>query len=363
MTEHINFCFKTPKTAMLICLAGMAMIGIIAASAPAADNCVPVKTAPVEKMDLERTVQGIGTLEAIQQVVIRPEVTGVVESIHFKEGARVAKGDLLFSMDDNKIKDRLQAQQAALEEARANLENAKLVYNRRQRLYKQDLGTEEARDQARARYKALSASVDRIQAELEGIQETLADTQIKAPFDGIIGERYVDAGEWVDIGTSLAPLVQTERMKIAFTVPEKYLGQVKTDQTIKLHAPAFPDREFTGSVYFVSPLIREDTRSLMVKAYVDNSDLLLAPGGFAAVDLILETLKDRPVIPEEALVPTRTGYMVFLITESVAKGREVEIGLRQPGIVEITKGINPGQTVIQSGHIAVKEGDTVCEND
>ncbi len=385
MTEHINSWLKTanfffmeskaprgerpilwslPKITIItifFCLAAVLIIGRPFTSAKAAaNNCIPVETVKVQKMDLERTVQGIGTLEAIQQVTIRPEVNGVIESVHFQEGSRVKKGDLLFSMDDNKIIDQLQARQAALEEARANLENAELIYNRRQRLYKQKLGSEEARDEARAKYKALSATVDRIEAEIEGIKETLADTKIKAPFAGIIGERYMDPGEWVDAGTQLAPLVETDRLKIAFTIPEKYLGQAKTGQTIKLRTPAFPDREFIGSVYFVSPLIREDTRSLMVKAYVDNPNLMLSPGGFAAVELIVDILKQKPVVPEEALVPTRTGYMIYTIKDGKALGRDVKIGLRHPGTVEIRKGVTFGETIIKSGHIAVSEGDTVC---
>ncbi len=350
-----------PANPLLACMAALIFIICLPGTAKPADkDCVPVQTTTVEAMDLERKVRGIGTLEAIQQVMIRPEVSASIEAVHFKEGSRVDKGELLFSMDDDKIQKQLKARQAALEEARANLENAEIVYNRRQRLYKQDLGTEEARDEARARYKALSASVERIKAEIEGIRETLADTQIKAPFAGITGEQRVDPGEWVDVGTPLAPLVETDRLKIAFTIPERYLGQARPGQTIRLTAPAFPDQVFTGEVYFVSPLIRADTRSLMVKAYVENPKLMLAPGGFAAVDLIVETFEQRPVIPEEALVPTRTGYLVYVVEDDQAIGRDVEIGLRQPGIAEIKKGLKPGATIIQSGHIAVSDGDTVC---
>jgi len=354
-----------PALSILIgsCLLALIFTGWHPSRADADDKCVPVKTARVESHDLKLKVRGIGTLEAIQQIMIRPEVNGVIESVHFEEGRPVNKGDLLFAIDDAKIKDQLTAKQAGLAEARANLENAESVYNRRQRLFQRDLGTEEARDEARARYKALSSRVDRLKAEIAGVKETLADTRIKAPFGGVIGERYVDAGEWVNAGTQLAPLVQTGRLKIAFTVPEKYLEQVKTGQRINVHSPIVPEKEFTGTVTFVSPLIRENTRSLMIKAHIDNPEQRLAPGGFAVVDLILDVLEDRSVVPEEALIPTRTGYMVFVVQNRVARGRDIEIGLRSPGIVEIAKGVSLGETVIQSGHISVKEGDPVCEKD
>ncbi|MFW5901546.1 MAG: efflux RND transporter periplasmic adaptor subunit, partial [Thermodesulfobacteriota bacterium] len=228
----------------------------------------------------------------------------------------------------------------------------------------QDLGTEAARDEAEARFKGLSAQVERLKAEIAGTRESLADTRIKAPFDGLIGERHVDAGEWVKAGTALAPLVQVERLKIAFTVPEKYAGRVAPGQTVEVHSAAASEKMVTGSVYFASPIIRQDTRTLLVKAYVNNPEATFLPGGFASVDLVLQVMKDRPVIPEEALIPTRTGYMVFVVDQSRrARGRSVEVGLRHPGIVEITKGVKPGDTVIQAGHISVKEGDRVCERD
>ena len=347
------------------CLLGLALLtGIAPHQALAQDSCVPVQTATVETRNLKDTVRGIGTLEAIQEVVIRPEINGLLEAVHFEEGSRVEKGERLFSIDDNKIREQLNAKKAALEEARANLENARLVYNRRQRLYKQDLGTEAARDQAEARFKALSAQVERLKAEIAGTRESLADTRIKAPFDGLIGERHVDAGEWVKAGTALAPLVQVERLKIAFTVPEQYAGRVAPGQTVEVRATAAPEKKVTGSVYFASPIIRQDTRTLLVKAYIDNPDATFLPGGFASVDLVLEVMKERPVIPEEALIPTRTGYMVFVVDQSRrARGQNVEVGLRHPGTVEIIKGVKPGDTVIQAGHISVKEGDRVCVRD
>ncbi|MFO7839120.1 MAG: efflux RND transporter periplasmic adaptor subunit [Desulfosalsimonadaceae bacterium] len=345
---------------ILCCIAAMMGFAPAAQKAAAGEECIPVKTAAAQTRDLELTVPGIGTLQAIREVTIRPEINGLLESVHFAEGSPVDKGELLFVLDDNKIKEELRAKKAALQESEANLENARLVFNRRQQLYKQDLGTQAARDEAEARYKALTAKVERLKAEIAGTRESLADTRIKAPFPGFIGERYVDPGEWVSAGTRLAPLVKVKRLKIAFTIPEKYAGRAETGQSIRAASAAAPDREFSGSVYFVSPRIREDTRSLLIKAYIDNPDKTLLPGGFASVKLILEVQKDRPVIPEEALIPTRSGYMVFVVSDGKALGRDVNTGLRKPGIVEITEGLEPGETVIRSGHISVSEGDTVC---
>ncbi len=329
----------------------------------AAENCIPVQIARVQSRDLEEIVRGIGTLEAAQRVVIHPEIGGLIESVNFEEGAAVKKGDLLFTIEDDKIQDQLDAKQAALEEARANLENARLVYNRRQRLYKQELGTEESRDEARARYQALCARVKRLKAEIASIRETLDDTRIRAPFEGIMAERMVDAGQLVGTDTVLSEIVQTGRMKIAFTVPERYLGQVRKGQPVRLTTPTYPQEPFTGTVYFASPQLAPSTRSLLVKAELENPGNRLRPGGFAAVELIVDVRRNAAVIPEEALVPTRSGYMVFTVPDSRAKGRQVQIGLRRPGIVEITEGLKSGQKIIQTGHISVHEGARVCPKD
>ncbi|MCF8110586.1 MAG: efflux RND transporter periplasmic adaptor subunit [Desulfobacteraceae bacterium] len=325
-----------------------------------AESCVHVDLAKVETRSLEEVIRAIGTIKAFQNVVVHPETNGIVDSVHFKEGENVGKGDLLFTIDDAKIRAELKARQAALEEAEANRENAYLVYQRRQKLYKQDLGTQEARDEARTRYQALTAQVKRIKAEIENIQETLDDTRIRAPFDGIAGEQLVDPGQLVSTETALTSIVEIDRLKLSFTVPERYMGRVRTGQEIRVSVDAYPDKKFSGKVYFLDPQIEPSTRSLKLKARMENPDNLLRPGGFATIELITGINENVPVIPEEALIPTRKGYMVFEVRHSKAMGRDVKIGLRKPGMVEITQGLQGGETIVQAGHISLDEGDRIC---
>lgn len=324
------------------------------------ERCIPVSTATVRSRTLKETVSGIGSLEPAQHAWIRPEVAGIVEKVHFQEGQQVERGDLLFSLEDDRYRDRLQARRAALQEARAQLDNARRTYTRRQRLFEKDLGTEESRDEARTALEAARAKMDRLQAEINELQEILEDTRIRAPFDGYTGARRVDAGNWVDVGTQLVEMVQTDRLKLAFTIPERYIGRAREGQTVSIRSQAYPERAFSGSVYFVSPSIRESTRDLLIKAYVDNPGHRLKPGGFASVELTVGTRQEVPVLPEEALIATRSGYMVFVVENSRARAREVRIGLRRPGLVEIRKGLQPGQRVVRTGHISVTEGARVC---
>ncbi|MFP3982980.1 MAG: efflux RND transporter periplasmic adaptor subunit [Desulfurivibrionaceae bacterium] len=325
------------------------------------EPCISVDLKEVKTEDLEEIIPGIGGIQGFQSVVIKPEIDGIIESVHFEEGTAVEKDDLLFTIDNAKIQTELKARQAALQEARAKRKNARLVYNRRQNLFEQELGSKEARDEARTNYQALSAQVKRLKAEIENIKETLKDTHIRAPFDGTMGERLVDAGQLVNTSTSLTSIVQLDRLKIAFTVPERYLGDIEPGKEIRLTTPAYPDKHFPGTIYFVSPQIAEETRNLMVKAHADNPEDLLRPGGFVSVELISGIRENVPVIPEEALIPTREGYMVFTVEDSRAKGRDVEIGLRKPGRVEITSGLEEGETVVRAGHIDLNEDDLVCK--
>lgn len=323
-------------------------------------SCIDAELETVKTSDLEETIQSIGSIEAFQKVSVHPETDGKIVSLHFKEGAKVKDGELLFTLDDAKIRAELKARNAALEEAEANLENAGLVYERRQRLYEQNVGTEEARDEARTRYQALKAQVKRLTAEIESINETLEDTRIRAPFDGIAGGHLVDVGQVVNTNSALTSVVQVDRLEIAFTVPERYAGRIRTGQEIRVTAPGYPDKDLSGAVYFVDPQIEPVTRSLKIKARMNNPENLLRPGGFVSVELIVGIHENTPVISEEALIPTRNGYMVFVIEDSRANGREVEIGIRKPGIVEITKGLKRGETIVKAGHISLHEGAKVC---
>lgn len=323
-------------------------------------NCVNVSRATVKASDFRKSVTGIGSLRADQRVVVRPEVAGTIKEVHFQEGEKVDAGQVLFQLERVKLEKQLKARQAALQEAKANLRGAERTFRRQQQLCKRDLTSEEVRDQAQTAYEMAQAKVTRLQAEIQGIKERLEDTSVQAPFAGFIGERMVDRGEWVDIGTGLATMVQVEKLEIAFTLPERYLGQVKEGQPVRTTVQAFPDKVFSGRVFFLDPVIQDQTRSLQVKATVDNTEGMLRPGGFGQAKVIVDTHRDAAVIPEEALVPTRSGYRVFVLENSEAHLQKVEVGLRRPGQVEIVRGLEPGQRIVRAGHINLSDGAAVC---
>ena len=313
----------------------------------------------VETRRLQDTVQGVGTFEALESVGVAAEAGGRLVGVHFTEGDVVQAGDLLFTLDDAELRQQVAARRAALSEARSELENARRDLARRRELLPEGLVSQENVDRAATAVETARSRVERLQAELDRFQEMRDDTSIAAPVPGRVGARRVDVGDYVDAGQVLVELVNTQRLKISFTVPERAAVQAAAGQQVEVHADAFAERSFSGEVYFISPNIDPGTRTLQIKAWVENSDDLLRPGGFAAVDLVTGVRENALVIPEEALVPTRTGYMVFVVEDGRARKREVEIGLRKPGLVEVTSGLSAGETVVQSGHMALTEGDPV----
>jgi len=323
-------------------------------------DCVHVELVEVGQKDLPVILNGIGTLQAVQEVTVKSEIGASVQKVHFRDGQRVQEGELLVSLDAAKLQKRLQARKAGLREAEARMENAKRTYKRQQSLYDRGLGSEEARDEALTAYTAARAQVERLESEIEEIEENLLDTRIRAPFGGILGESMVESGDVVKAGSPLVPLTRNDDLEVAFTVSEKHLSQVTRGQKVSLSLPGFPDRTFNGEISFLNPVIAQGTRSLRIKATVENDKARLLPGGFASVRLTVDHRENATVIPEEALIPTRKGYMVFIVRNGKAQARNVQIGLRKPGIVEIREGVEPGASVITTGHISVQDGDRIC---
>lgn len=325
------------------------------------EDCVTVEMQEAWQEDLEVTLHGTGSLRPWQEVMITPETAGRVQEIHFREGQRVERGDLLVTLDSTKLEMQLRAAEASLREAQARKENARRNYQRQQSLYDRGVGSEEARDESRTAYEQARAQVDRLRAEIEELEETISDTRIRAPFHGELDERRIDVGDYVSPGTAMVQLVQTDRLELRFNLPERHLARAETGQQANFRVAAYPEETFTGRVEFINPLVQETTRNIRIKAAVDNPQGELRPGMYASARLIVDRREKATVIPEEALVSTRTGFMVFSVSDSRASYTEVEIGMRKPGLVEVRQGLEPGQKVITSGHIAVGDGDRVCE--
>jgi membrane fusion protein (multidrug efflux system) len=320
---------------------------------------VPVSVAEVRLETLRETVRGIGTLRAAETVEIKPEMDGIIREICFEEGQEVQRDQLLFALDDEKLDRQLAAGKAALRAARIRQDDALRLFRRMQELVERAVANQDELDDTETAYLAAEAEAARMEAEVQLLQAQLDDTRLVAPLTGVISERTVDVGDYVTAGDHLATLYRVSRMEIGFALPERYMGRIRQGQAVAVTVSAYPDREFDGRVYFVSPQVDETTRELLVKAVVENPEGLLKPGAFGTAVVTLDVREQCPVVPENALVATRTGYIVFVVNGEVARRREVSIGLRAAGTVEIRAGLTPGETVVFEGQMNLSDGTAV----
>ena len=327
---------------------------VLAAAGCNSDALEAVQAAPASTVEMARVesrlfserVQAVGQLAAAESVVIRPEVSGIVESIEFEEGQRVSAGDVLFVL-------RSDEQHAALREAEANRLLATDVFERTEKLSKVKVSAVSELTQARARVAAAEAVVDLARVNLER-------TRVVAPFDGALGARSVSPGDWVDSDVALVQIDAVDRLQLQFSLPENAIALAEPGLEVVTRVAAYPDEEFKGVVYFVSPALDKASRRLALKAWVPNTDGRLRPGMFARVELEAERTEHAVVIPESAVASDATGSYVWRVnSESVAERAPVELGTRRDGQVVIVAGLASGDTIVTSGTHKVYEGSSV----
>jgi membrane fusion protein, multidrug efflux system len=320
---------------------------------------VPVEVHTVELRDLRETIRGIGTLRASRVVHLSPETDGTLVEVHFREGSMIERGQPLFDLDQRKLTQRLDAQRSALRAARARLDIAQTTFDRVSRLREQNVASADEFDRARTDLEAAMSDVDQLEANVALVDEELKDTRIVAPFTGMIAERLVDAGNYVQAGQRLAAIYQLDPLEMSLRIPERHLGRIEIGQPVGITVASFPDESFHGEVTFISPAVDERSRDFLIKATVENAHMRLRPGSFGTALVVVGEHAQRPVVPEEALVPTRAGYSIFIIEDGAAQLQPVSIGLRTNGMVEITDGLREGQTVVRTGQLRLNPGSQV----
>jgi membrane fusion protein (multidrug efflux system) len=305
------------------------------------DNRLPVSGIVVRPQEISSKVRATGTILADEEVELRSEIAGKVLEIHFAEGARVRKGELLVKVDDSE----LQAQRLKLD---SQVKLAQDKERRRRQLYeKQNISSED--------YETTLNELNAVKAELQLVEARIQKTELRAPFDGLIGLRYVSEGSYVSSTTRIASLQDVRRIKIDFSVPERYVNAVRKGQTV-LFRVAGQDAQFEGKIFAVEPKIDPVTRSVLLRATAGNEKGTVVPGGFAEVELVLETFHDALLVPTQALVPDDLGQKVYLYRGGTASEARVNTGLRTEVSVQVISGIAPNDTVLVSGLLQVVPG-------
>ena len=281
-----------------------------------------------------------GSIEANEQVEIRSEISGIVEGIYFKEGSNVSKGQLLFKVNDVELRAQLAQAKTKGGLASENERRAKLL------LQKEAISQEEY-DIARADYKLAQSQIQLIQAQI-------AKTSVRAPFSGKIGLRSISPGTFITPSLLVAKLVNISKLKITFSIPEKYANQIRPNSDLSFTVAGSTEK-YLAKVYAFEPEVEISTRTLQVRAIAENKDGKLLPGTFANVELPLDIIKDAIVIPSEAIIPVQDGKKVFVFNNGKAKEVMVETTTRTDASILVLSGLKVGDTLITSGVMSLKE--------
>lgn len=286
--------------------------------------------------------EALGNARANEAVDIRPEITAAITAIHFEEGHNVSRGDVLLELENSEPL-------ADLAAARAALVDSASQFRRSEELFKTRVVSESQLEQ-------LEAKRDADQAAVNAAEARLAQTVIRAPFDGRLGLRRVSMGSIVNPNTIITTLDDTSLIKLDFDVPAVFLSRLQKGLSVTARSAAWPDLEFRGEVSSIDTRVDPISRTITIRAILPNDDARLMPGMFMTVSL----LKDDVValmIPEQAIVPERSKQYVYLLgPDNIVERREVRTGRRRPGQVEVVDGLANGDLVIAEGVQKVKPG-------
>jgi len=305
-------------------------------------NAIIIKT-----KSIQNKIFSNGTLISNEEVELRSEISGKITKILFDEGQPIKKGTVLIKINDAEL-------QATLKK---NLSKESLARDKEYRvkqLFNKNLTSQQEYDNALSELNSAEADVEYIKAQLD-------KTEIRAPFNGVIGLRSVSEGSYISPASKIATLQNINPIKVDFSVPQKYFGVVKAGKTI-LVTIASTEKTYTGKIYAVEPKIDENSRTVQARAVIPNDRSELTPGAYVEIDLVLQDIKDAIMVPSEAVVPDVQGEKVFVYRNGIAIPLVVKQNIRTENEVQIVSGLNVGDTVIVSGIIQLKPNAPVKLN-
>lgn len=302
---------------------------------------LPVTAHVVQPEKVYDKIVASGTVLANEEVVVKSEIARKIDRIFFREGSRVRRGDVLVKIND----DELQAELVKLE---SRVKLAEEIERRRRLLYEtQSISPED--------YEVALNELTSIRAEIQLAKARIDKTEIKAPFNGIIGLRYVSEGAFVTTDTRIATLLDVSSVKIDFAIPERYANEVRKGQKV-LFTIAGTTEEHEATIYAIEPQIDPVTRTVQIRAIKPNPGGRIIPGAFAEVGLVLREVDEALMVPSEALIPELQGQRVFVYKGGVAQPQVVQTGIRTETRVQVVSGLNIMDTLITSGMLQLRPG-------
>ncbi|WP_373184686.1 efflux RND transporter periplasmic adaptor subunit [Halopseudomonas sp.] len=331
------------RQAVLATLTSVWSLAVFAQQPP-----LPVIAVAAESRQIANPIEALGTLNANETAVLSANITATISRIRFDDGQRVKQGDVLVELTNRE-------QLAQLREAEVSLADAERQLARaRQLVESRVLSRQELDDRVRA--------VDIARAQLQAVQARLADRLIRAPFDSVVGLRQVSVGTLVVPGMPVATLHDDSVMKLDFSIPETLMAQITPGQELVATSRAYGDELFKGEIASLDNEVDPITRSIRVRALIDNADARLKPGMLMTVDLRSDA-RQAVVIPEEALLPLGRDQFVMVVEPQgegyLARRQQVQTGLREPGLVEVTEGLEAGERVVTHGNFRLQPGQVI----
>ena len=289
---------------------------------------------------LENNITANGILLPAEEVELRSEISGRIVSINFREGARVGKGDLLVKIDDRDL-------QAQLKKLQLDEKLASDDASRKEKLLEINAVSREDYDKAVNILEVTRANISLLETQI-------SKTEIRAPFSGITGLRQVSPGGYVSSSTLISKLQQVDPVKVEFSVPEKYSEKLRTGTPVSFTIDGI-NREFTARIYAIEPSSDPLTHTIKMRASCPNPGNLLLPGAFARISIEMEKLNNAVMVPAEAIIPVIDGQKVLVCRNGKVASQKIGTGIRNEKMVQVTNGLNDGDTVFISGLLVLKD--------
>jgi membrane fusion protein (multidrug efflux system) len=296
-------------------------------------------------MTIRDEVEALGTGKAYESIIVTSKIAEIVTQINFEDGDLVEKGALLVQLRNDEHK------------AKVAVTEIKLVENLRE--FDRISSLVISKTIAELERDRLQSLIDTTRAEVQQAKASLNDRTIKAPFAGRLGLRQVSVGSLVTPGEKISTLDDVSKIKLDFSVPERFIQELQPGKLVEARAVAYPDSLFKGVVTSIDSRVNPDTRAVVVRAVLPNDDYKLLPGMLMKVRLIKQS-RQALLLPEAAIIPIQNKHYVYVVNaENIVKQQQVTLGTRTRGWVEITDGLEVGQQVITRGILKVRPGDNV----
>jgi membrane fusion protein, multidrug efflux system len=315
-----------------------------------------VEVLPVTTGVVTEVAEAVGTTRAFESIVLNSKVSGIVESISFQEGAKVAQGEELLKLDSAERRADVESSRAAIQQEEARRAELRTRLERAVALRRSGAGTEALVDDLTAQIRTADSAVQAAIARERAAQARMNDMIIRAPFTGRVGIRQVSVGSFLENRTTITTLDDISKIRLDFQVPETLVGRLEVDAPITASGPAFGARRFSGQVRVVDTRVDPVTRSVRLTAVIENPDENLKPGMFLNVNLKVAVRGEAMLIPEEAIVGEGPLQIAFVVKDNRIERRLLTIGQRQDGKVEVSRGLAVGEQLVVRGVQRVRQG-------